>query len=350
MIPGADSGALIDLRSDTVTRPGPAMRAAMAAAEVGDDVYDEDPTVRALEQRVATLLGHEAGLFVPSGTMGNQIGVRLLVEPGAELIADADAHVLANEGGGVAAHGGVLTRTLVAADGRGQLDPDVLAGQLRAGDWHTVATRAVAVEQTHNRGGGSVYPLATLRRLRELTRRAGVALHCDGARLWNAHAASGVPLAEYGRLFDSLSVCLSKGLGAPVGSVLVLPAGARSAARRLRHRLGGNMRQAGILAAAGLYALDHHLDRLAVDHANARLLAELLRAGGLSVAEPETNIVLVDLPDAADVAERVREQGVLIGTFGPNRLRLVTHLDVDPAGCERAARALLAAARRESVT
>ncbi len=347
----AGAGSVIDLRSDTVTRPGPAMRAAMAAAEVGDDVYDEDPTIAALEARIAAMFGKGAALFVPTGTMGNQIAIRLAAPPGAEVIADADAHLLAYEAGGVAAHGGVLTRTLVAADGRGHLDPDALAAQIRPGDWHTVRTAAVAVEQTHNRGGGSVYPIQTLRRLRELTVAAGVWLHCDGARLWNAHVADGVPLAEYGALFDSLSVCLSKGLGAPVGSVLALDTPERrTAARRLRHQLGGNMRQAGVLAAAGLYALDHHIDRLADDHANARAIADKLRAGGLAVGVPETNMVMVRVPDTAAVIERCRGEGVLAGAADPTRLRLVTHLDVGAAECERAASVLLAAVAATATT
>ncbi|MCX9190815.1 low specificity L-threonine aldolase [Carbonactinospora thermoautotrophica] len=330
---------MIDLRSDTVTRPTPGMRRAMAEAEVGDDVYGEDPTVRRLEERVAELFGKEAALYVPSGTMGNQIALRLLCPSGEEVLADADAHIVTYEGGGIAQQGGIQTRTLVSE--RGLLDPDAVAAQLRAGDWHTVGTRAVAVEHTHNRGGGSVYPLERLRRLRELTRAAGVALHCDGARIWNAHVATGVPLAEYGALFDTLSVCLSKGLGAPVGSVVLCSAEQRPLAWRLRHRLGGNMRQAGIIAAGGLYAVEHHVERLAEDHANARLLADLL-----DLPAPETNIVLIPVPEALpadEVARRCREQGVLVSAFGPRTVRLVTHLDVDRAACEQAAKVVAAA-------
>ncbi len=331
---------MIDLRSDTVTRPTAAMRAAMAAAEVGDDVYGEDPTVRALEERVAALFGREAALYVPSGTMGNQIAVRLLVAPGEELICDADAHVVTYEAGGIAAQGGVQTRTLVAD--RGLLDPQAVAAQLRPGDWHTVGTRAVAVEHTHNRGGGAVYPLGTLQALRALTAERRMALHCDGARIWNAHVATGTPLATYGELFDTLSVCLSKGLGAPVGSVVVCSAEQRPRAWRLRHRLGGSMRQAGIIAAGGLYALEHHLSRLAEDHENARLLAARFREAGFEVAEPETNIVVVRVADAEAVAEQCRSQGVLLGPLDAGRLRLVTHLDVDTAACEHAAKVVAA--------
>jgi threonine aldolase len=332
---------VIDLRSDTVTQPGEAMRAAMAAAEVGDDVYGEDPTIRALEERTAALFGKDAALFVPSGTMGNQVAVRLLAGPGEELICDADAHLVTYEAGGVAALAGVQTRTLVSE--RGLLDPAAVAAQLRPGDWHTVGTRAVAVEQTHNRGGGSVYPLAVLTRLRNLTAEQGTALHCDGARIWNAHVATGVSLAEYGALFDTLSVCLSKGLGAPVGSVVVCSAEQRQRAWTLRHRLGGNMRQAGILAAAGLYALDHHIDRLAEDHANARRITRILRDAGLDVPEPETNMVLVPTADAAAAVQRCREADVLVGPVDPQQLRLVTHLDVSAAECEKAATVVAAA-------
>jgi threonine aldolase len=334
------TGVLADLRSDTLTRPTAAMRAAMAAAEVGDDVYGEDPTVAALEERLAAMFGKPAALYVPSGTMGNQIAVRLLVAPGEELLCDTEAHLVTYEAGGVAVHGGVSTRTLVAAGGL--LDPEAVAEQLRPGDWHTVGTRAVAVENTHNRGGGSVYPVERLRVLRELTTGAGVALHCDGARIWNAHVASGTPLAEYGSLFDTLSVCLSKGLGAPVGSVLLCSAEQRERAWRLRHRLGGNMRQAGIIAAGGIHALDHHLERLAADHANAAAMARHLGAAGFDVAEPETNIVVVTVADAAASVAACRRHGVAIGALDRHRVRLVTHLDVTAEACQQAAEVLAA--------
>jgi threonine aldolase len=244
---------IVDLRSDTVTRPGDDMRRAMAAAEVGDDVYGEDPAILELEEQVAGLFGHPAAMFVPSGTMGNQIAVRLLVPPADELICDADAHVVSYEAGGAAQHGGIQTRTIVAE--RGLLTPEAVEPQLRLDGYHLVPTRAVAVEQTHNRGGGAVYPVEVLKALRALTTSYDLALHCDGARIWNAHVASGVALADYGGLFDTLSVCLSKGLGAPVGSVVVMSdpelAGPAPA---LRRRLGGAMPQAGVLAAAGTFA------------------------------------------------------------------------------------------------
>jgi threonine aldolase len=329
---------LVDLRSDTVTRPGDDMRRAMAAAEVGDDVYGEDPTINRLEEEVAAAFGRPAALFVPSGTMGNQVGVRLLVPPGDELLCDADAHVVTYEGGGLAVHGGVQTRTIVTE--RGLLDPDAVEAQLRPVTFHVVPTRAVAVEQTHNRGGGAVYPTAVLESLRSLTSSYGVALHCDGARIWNAHVATGTGLADYGALFDTMSVCLSKGLGAPVGSVVVMAdAEMRAQARAIRHRLGGNMRQAGVLAAAGLFAVQHHVKRLADDHARARRLAEALADAAPGCADPaavETNIVVLEVKDAATIAADCRVDGVLVSSVGPHRLRLVTHLDVDDAGIDRA--------------
>ncbi|SDD13472.1 L-threonine aldolase [Geodermatophilus telluris] len=325
-------GELIDLRSDTVTRPTPGMRRAMAEAEVGDDVYGEDPAVRALEERVADLFGHEAALFVPSGTMGNQIGMRLVCEPGQEVLCDADAHVVTYEMGAAAAVFGISTRTVVS-DG-GLLDADALVAQVRPrDDWHLTATAAVAVENTHNRGGGRVQPLDELERLFAWSRGAGVAVHLDGARVWNAAASSGVDLATYGRLADTASVCLSKGLGTPVGSVLVASAERIAAARLWRKRLGGGMRQVGVLAAAGLYALDSHLPRLAEDHEHAQVLAKRL---GVDPATVETNMVVLDDVAAPVVAEAARARGVLVSQVSPRRIRLVTHLDVDRAAVDRA--------------
>src|SRR5512138_3814108 len=239
----------IDVRSDTVTRPTPGMREAMASAEVGDDVYGEDPSVNALEAEVAALFGHEAAVFMPTGSMANQVAIQTLVPPGNELLCDADAHVVTYEVGAAAAIGGVSTRTWGPAGG--DIDPAVVASMIRPDGYHAVPTRAIAVEQTHNRAGGSVIPLDTLRALRWAADVAGVGLHCDGARIWHAHVADGVPLAQYGALFDTLSVCLSKGLGAPVGSLVVSTAERAARARVIRKRMGGGMRQAGILAAAG---------------------------------------------------------------------------------------------------
>jgi threonine aldolase len=333
---------LVDLRSDTVTRPDTAMRRAMAEAEVGDDVYGEDPSINALEAHVAQMFGHAAAMFVPTGTMGNQIAIRLLCPAGDELICDADAHIVSYEGGAAAQHGGLQTRTLVAE--RGLLTPEQIEPQLRFDGYHTVPTRAVAVEQTHNRGGGAVYPLARLKEIRALTSSYNISLHCDGARIWNAQVASGVPYTEYGAIFDTLSVCLSKGLGAPVGSVVVMADESMAvAARDIRHKLGGAMRQAGVLAAAGLYALTHNIERLADDHARAQRLATALADvhPGLVEAEAvETNIVPLDLTvtqlDSATLAAHCRASGVLISAVGPRRVRLVTHLDVDDTGIARA--------------
>lgn len=330
---------MIDLRSDTVTRPTPGMRQAMATAEVGDDVYGEDPTVNALEAQVAALFGHEAAVFMPTGSMANQVAIQTLVPPGGELLCDADAHVVTYEVGAAAAFGGVSSRTWAPAGG--DIDPDVVAAMVRPDGYHAVATRAIAVEQTHNRAGGAVIPLATLRTLRGIADEGGIALHCDGARIWHAHVADGVPLAEYGVLFDSLSVCLSKGLGAPVGSLMVSTAERAARARVIRKRMGGGMRQAGILAAAGRYALDHHVTRLADDHARAKRIAEALSP--YAVVDPDrvqTNILLLDLRkstmDAAAVAAAAREAGVLISVMGPRLARLITHLDLDDAAVDRA--------------
>jgi threonine aldolase len=325
-----------------VTKPSPQMRAAMADAAVGDDVYGEDPTVNALEAATAAAFGKPAALFVPSGTMGNQICLRLVVPPAGELICDADAHIVTYEHGGAANHGGIQTRTLVA--NRGLLDPDAVEAQLRPAGWGTNVTNALAVEQTHNRGGGAVYPLDTLRRLRELTSAIGAKLHCDGARIWNASVASGVALRTYGELFDTLSVCLSKGLGAPIGSLVVGDEAAIAQARVLRKRLGGGMRQVGVIAAAGLYALEHNVDRLADDHRRARAIATTIAERAPHVVDPalvETNIVVLDLAKCRrtgmQVAAEAAERGVLMNVVSPTRVRLVTHLDVDDADCERAA-------------
>jgi threonine aldolase len=324
---------LIDLRSDTVTKPTPAMRRAMAEAEVGDDVYGEDPTVNALEERVAGLFGHEAALFVPSGTMGNQIGMRLVAEPGQEVLCDADAHVVTYEMGAAAAIFGISTRTVVSSGGR--LEASALIDQVRPkGNWHLTPTAAVAVENTHNRGGGLVQPLNELQKLWDWSRDAGVAVHLDGARIWNAHIASGVGLATYGRLADTASVCFSKGLGTPVGSVLVSSAERIATARLWRKRLGGGMRQVGVLAAAALYALDHHLDRLAEDHEHAQLLAKRL---GVDPSTVQTNMVVLDDVAAPVIAEAAKAQGVLVSQVSARRIRMVLHLDVDRASVDRAA-------------
>jgi threonine aldolase len=332
----------VDLRSDTVTRPTPGMRAAMAAAPVGDDVYGEDPTVAELEQRVAALLGQEAAVFTPTGSMANQLGMRLLVAPGQELVCDDAAHVVRAELGAAAALSGITTRTYPSTDGRVDIDAVTALMRPDAGPY-LVSTAAVVVENTHNFGGGTVQPLEELQLLRKVTADAGVRLHLDGARLWNAHVATGTPLSSYGELFDTVSVCLSKGLGAPVGSVLASSAERVEQARVWRKRLGGGMRQVGILAAAGLHALDHHVDRLADDHARARRLAEELAESAPDAIDPatvQTNIVVLRVRDAAAVVEHCRAQDVLVGSLDRTHLRAVTHLDVDDAGLRRAAAVL----------
>jgi threonine aldolase len=308
------------------------MRAAMAAAEVGDDVYGEDPTVAALEADVAELLGHEAALFVPSGSLGNQLGIRLLVAPGYELVCDSLAHLARAELGAAAVFSGVTFRTWKAT--RGLLDVDAIA-ELIAPDAgpYLVSTAAIAVENTHNFGGGTVQPADQVQAVADLARRYGLGLHLDGARLWNAHVATGRPLRELAAGFDTVSVCLSKGLGAPVGSLLVSTAERIVEARVWRKRYGAGMRQVGILAAAGRYALSHHVERLADDHARARRLAAAL---GADPATVDTNIVVLDAAEAATVAAKAREQDVLVSALGPRFLRLVTHLDVDDDGIDRA--------------
>jgi threonine aldolase len=323
---------IVDLRSDTVTRPTPAMRAAMADAEVGDDVYGEDPTVNALEHEVAELLGKQAALFVPSGSLGNQLGVRLLVPPGMELVCDSLAHLARAELGAAAVFSGVTFRTWRAE--RGRLDAAAIA-QLIAPDAgpYLVSTAAIAVENTHNFGGGTVQPAEELDAVRDLARRHRLGLHLDGARLWNAHVATGTSLAELARDFDTVSVCLSKGLGAPVGSVLASTSDRIAEARVWRKRYGAGMRQVGVLAAAGRYALEHNIARLADDHDRAARLAGAL---GGDPADVATNIVVLDVRDAATVAAKAAEQGVLVSALGPRFLRLVTHLDVDDTGVDRA--------------
>lgn len=320
------------------------MRAAMAAAEVGDDVYGEDPTVRQLQERVAELLGQEAALFTPTGSLANQLGVRLLVREGEELLCESTAHLVRAELGAHAGIGGITTRTWSAH--RGRLDVDDVRRMVAppAGPF-LVSTGVVSVENTHNFGGGTISALTELTALRGYAQAAGIRLHLDGARLWNAHVATGTPLQSYGELFDTVTVCLSKGLGAPIGSLVAGPAGLIESARWWRKRMGSGMRQVGILAAAGLYALDHHVERLADDHSRAAALGDRLAGVGAAVAPVETNIVVVELapdgPRSEEIIDAARANGVLIGGLGPRTLRLVTHLDVDDAGCDRAAEVLV---------
>jgi threonine aldolase len=334
---------LIDLRSDTVTRPTPGMRAAMQAAEVGDDVFAEDPTVNRLQDKVASLLGKEAALFVPSGTMSNQIGIRVHTQPGDEMLCESSCHVYNNEAGGPAVLSGVTCRTL---DGDfGILDVTQLEGKVRPVNDHLVRTRLVCLENTHNRGGGRVYPLEKIQAIAGWARQHGLIMHLDGARLWNAAVATGIAPAVWARHFDTVSVCFSKGLGAPVGSALTGPRDVITRARRVRKLFGGGMRQAGVLAAAALYALDNHIDRLAEDHRHAQVIARAIAdTPGLRLDPPEVETNLIwfqvdpDLGMARDVAAALKQRGVLVhATGGPQFLRACTHLDVSAAQAEQAA-------------
>jgi len=339
----------IDLRSDTVTRPSPGMRQAMARAEVGDDVYGEDPTVNALEARVADLLGKEAALFVPTGTMANQLAIGVLARDGEEVLCEQGAHLLGFEGGAMSALWGVQPRAL--AGERGIFGAPAVEAALRAENDHYPRTRAVAIENTHNRGGGAVWPLPAVKALAEVAARRGLSLHMDGARLMNAVVASGQSARDYAAGCTTVSLCLSKGLGAPAGSLLAGPRDLVREARRLRKRLGGGMRQAGILAAAGLHALDHNLERLSEDHESARLLARRLsEVPGAEIPFPaETNLVFAAFRGrvATDLVARFRAAGVLCNPEGsrPELLRFVTHLDAPPALVEEAAGRMIAVLR-----
>lgn len=337
------SGNIVDLRSDTVTRPTEGMRAAMAHADVGDDVLDGDPTTLELERVVATLLGKDAALFVPTGIMANQIALGLIAQRGTEVVAEATSHVFDWELGAAAAHWGVQLRTVPGDDGL--LDPGAVERAIRPNVRLQVRTSAVALENTHNGAGGHVLPLETMRGVVDVARARGLRVHLDGARLWNAAVATDTPERAWAELADTVTVTLSKGLGCPVGSLLAVNGDLLDEARVLRRRLGGAMRQSGILAAAGLHALEHHRTLLAADHARARRLAEACGGiDGLRVVAPETNIVMMDVVrdgvDANMIVARAKVSGVLLTAFTTTRVRAVTHMDVDDAGIERAAAAI----------
>ncbi len=333
---------MIDLRSDTVTKPTPGMRAAMAQAEVGDDVYGEDPTVNALEAKAAQLLGKEAALFVPTGVMANQLCIRVHTRPGDEVIVEKTAHVIRYEGGSASALSQVQ---LCCVEGdRGRLAAEHVMEAIRPHDIHDPPTTLVCLEQTHNVGGGSVYPLSTIREITKLAAGRGLASHLDGARLFNAVAASGVSAAEFARSFDTVSFCLSKGLGAPVGSLIVSTHDRVARLRRLRKMFGGGMRQAGILASAGIYALDHHVARLREDHDNAKHFALQLQQIPTVYVDPdlvETNIVLFEVVQSdrstGELVQALKDAGVLLNAVGEHRFRAVTHLDVSSEDIEQAA-------------
>ena len=336
---------LIDLRSDTVTRPIPEMRRAMAEAEVGDDVMNEDPTVLRLQEKTAELLGKEAALFVPSGTMANQIAIGLHTRPGDELVCGPTAHVYLWEGGGISRLWGVSPRTIEPA--QGLLSLTDLQGVIRPDDQHYARTRLICLENTHNRAGGRVHPITEVAEIAGWARAHHLAMHLDGARLLNAVVASGIPAAEWCRYFDTVSICFSKGLGAPVGSAVAGSADLIREAYRLRKVLGGGMRQAGVIAAGALYALEHHVDRLAEDHANAQLIAQAVEeTPGLALehGKVETNLVWITvapaLGSAREVAARLRDRCILVSALGPQVIRACTHLDVSTEEARQAANAL----------
>ncbi len=330
----------IDLRSDTVTKPCQNMRDAMASAVVGDDVYGDDPTVNSLEERVAHLFGKEAALFAPSGSLANQLAIRILVAPGEELIAETNSHIVRAELGAAAVFSGITTRTWQAKHGLLKANEALEIARPDSGPY-LVSTTAIAIENTHNFGGGSIQSVNEIAELRSGADSMGIALHLDGARIWNAHVASGVSFAEYGKYFDTISVCLSKGLGAPVGSLMLSTKERVTKARVWRKRYGGGMRQVGILAAAGHYALDHNIPRLSDDHKRAQEIATALAQVNSSLIDPasvQTNIVGLDLSQlsisAAELVSRCKDAGLWISALGPKYARLVTHLDFDDAACQ----------------
>lgn len=328
------SSRTVDLRSDTVTKPSAGMREMMSAAEVGDDVYGEDPTVNSLENRVAKLFGKEAALFCPTGSMANQLSIRILVAPGEELITETNSHIVRAELGAGAVFSGITTRTWLADRGLLNADEPINIAKPDSGPY-LVSTTAIAVENTHNFGGGTVQPISEIKKLRQESQKLGISLHLDGARIWNAHVSSGVELVEYGKYFDTISVCFSKGLGAPVGSIMISDKERIGKARQWRKRYGGGMRQVGVLASACHYALDNNIKLLKIDHQRAKLIAKAIASIAPNLINPEhvdTNIVGLDLTGlkitAAELSSWLQEKGILTGALGPKYLRLVTHLDL----------------------
>lgn len=334
---------MIDLRSDTVTRPTPQMRRAMFEAEVGDDVYGEDPTVRRLEEYVAGLLGKEDAVYAPSGTMTNQIGVYVNTSRGDEVLVHQDAHVFNYEAGAPALVSSVQVRQLPGEGG--VISPETLRAAARPENVHFPRQSLLCLENTHNASGGRVYPLDAFAAVCEEARDLGLRVHLDGARLFNAQAATGIPAREWAALCDTVSVCSSKGLGAPVGSLLAGDSGTIAEARRARKALGGGMRQAGVIAAASLYAFEHNIDRLAEDHERAARLARGLSSAGYRVVPPETNIVLVEVGDAPRFLEALAARGVLATPRDSSTVRMCTHLDVSDEDVERAVEAAAGIAR-----
>lgn len=342
---------ILDFRSDTVTRPTAGMRAAMAAAEVGDDVLGDDPTVQRLQRRVAEIVGKEAALFVPSGTMSNLIAVRLLCKPGDEMICEAGSHVFNYEQAGYAQLGGVAARPVQGV--HGVMTVDQLDELIRPSDPHSVRTRLVTIENTHNRGGGTIQPYPVVEAICRWAHAHGLVTHLDGARLWNAAVATGIECPRWTQHFETVNVCFSKGLGAPVGSALCGPKDLIAQAVRHRKVLGGGMRQAGILAAAALYALEYHIDRLAEDHANAQRLADGIRCIAELRLDPETvqtNLVFFHVDPAwgtaAEFAAELKRRGVLVSATSRTKIRAATHLDVSAPEVDAALEAIRAVARR----
>jgi len=342
---------MIDLRSDTVTRPSPAMREAMAKADVGDDVFGEDPTVNRLQETVAGILGKEAALYVPSGSMGNQICIKTHTQPGDEVIAEAGAHVFNYETAGAAFLSNVQVHTIHGV--HGQMALRDIKRAVRPSLYYMPRTRLICLENTHNRAGGTIYPIDGIREISGFAKNTGLRMHLDGARLWNASVATGISPKEYASHFDSVSVCLSKGLGAPVGSVI---AGTRSfieEARHFRKLFGGGMRQAGILAAAGLYALEHNVERLKEDHAKASLLADALSqipGFAIDMASVQTNIIIMDVEktglDPEEIQMRLRQRNILLSLGNYMGLRAVTHMDVSTEQVKEAAAVIPAVLRK----
>ncbi|MDZ7263204.1 MAG: low-specificity L-threonine aldolase [candidate division KSB1 bacterium] len=332
---------IIDLRSDTVTKPSPEMRRAMAEAEVGDDVFGDDPTVNRLQEKVAALLGKEAALFTPSGTMANIISILAHTQPGDEVIVERESHTFNYEVAGAAVIGGIQLHPIPGR--RGILEPQQIVQSIRHHDVHVPPTRLICLENTHNRGGGSIYPLRTIQAIHQIARQHGLKMHLDGARLFNACVATGIEPQEYARCFDSVMFCFSKGLGAPIGSIVAGDKIFIERAHRFRKMLGGGMRQVGILAAAALFALEHNVDRLAEDHEHAKMLARgLAKIKGFHIDPDlvETNIVIFDVAlsqkTAAEVIAKFADRGIWLVPFGPTLVRAVTHLNVARADIEKA--------------
>ncbi|MBN2226934.1 MAG: aminotransferase class I/II-fold pyridoxal phosphate-dependent enzyme [candidate division Zixibacteria bacterium] len=333
----------IDLRSDTVTRPSEEMRKVIANAEVGDDVLGDDPTVNRLQAVVADMFEVEASLYVPSGTMGNQVALKTISRPGWEILCERECHIVNYETGGPAIHSNLMINMLTTE--RGVMTAEQIENSIRPDNIHAPRTKIIEIENTHNRHGGTIYPLDEIHRIRKVADTYGLLMHLDGARIWNAHIASGISLADWVRPFDSISVCLSKGLGAPVGSMILGSKPFIEEARRNRKLFGGGMRQVGLLAAAGLYAIEHNLHRLAEDHDKARAIAEGINGVNgfaIDMVRVQTNILIIDISatgrDSLTVLEIMQRAGVLGVPFGKTRIRLVTHLDVTMEECIEAVR------------